>query len=169
MLDETHERAVYRLLQLLGERLEGFLEGDETALETLGESIEEGGFSADDLGTAILVLKSFAGARAGAERAGPMLREGTPGDSPGKDSLRVPSAEERERMSPEAWGYLLDLRRRGSLDPEQFERVLDILAGSGERPVGVDLARDVATQVALDFDETDGLGETRHGDQGHAH
>jgi uncharacterized protein Smg (DUF494 family) len=87
--------------------------------------------------------------------------------APGKHALRVLSAEERQRLSPEAWGYLLDLKRRGSLDSEQFERVLDILTGSGVRPVGVDLARDVATRVALKFDQ--GLGETRHGDFDLAH
>jgi uncharacterized protein Smg (DUF494 family) len=156
------DEPVFRLLHLLGECLEGFLEGDETALETLGESIEERGFSADDLAAAILVLQSFSGARPGGERA-PM-----PG-SPGKRSLRVASAEERNLMSPEAWGYLLDLKARGSLDPVQFERVLDLLFGSGVRPVGVDLARDVATRVALEVGESEGIGEFRHGDFDLAH
>jgi uncharacterized protein Smg (DUF494 family) len=161
-VNDDHDEPVFRLLQLLGDCLENFLEGDETALETLGESIEERGFSADDLGAAILVLKSFSGAKAGGERA-------SLESVPGKRSLRVPSAQERDVMSPEAWGYLLDLRARGSLDSGQFERVLDLLTGSGVRPVGVDLARDVATRVALDVGETDGFGETRHGDIDLAH
>lgn len=161
MKDERDE-PVFRLLQLLGDCLEDFLDGDETALETLGESIEERGFSADDLGAAILVLKSFSGATAGGERA-PIE------SAPGKRSLRVPSAEERDIMSPEAWGYLLDLKTRGSLDPGQFERVLDLLTGSGVRPVGVELARDVASRVALDVGETEGFGETRYGDIDLAH
>jgi uncharacterized protein Smg (DUF494 family) len=159
---DDRDEPVFRLLQLLGDRLESFLDGDETALETLGESIEEQGFSADDLGAAILVMRSFAGARVGGERA-PWA------GTPGKRSLRVPSAEERDRMSPEAWGYLLDLKARGSLDPEQFERVLDLLVGSGVRPVDVDLARDVATRVALDVGDPNGLGEMRHGDFDLAH
>jgi len=162
MTDGRWNDAVFRLLQLVGDRLESFLEGDETALETLGESIEQGDFSADDLQAAILVLQSLGGNRFGPERA-------SVESAPGKHSLRVLSAEERQRLSPEAWGYLLDLKRRGSLDSEQFERVLDILTGSGVRPVSVDLARDVATRVALKFDQAEGLGETRHGDFDLAH
>jgi hypothetical protein len=50
---------------------------------------------------------------------------------------------------PRAWGFLLALQQRGSLDPGQFERVLDRLTASGVRPVGVELAREVAVRVAL--------------------
>ena len=39
----------------------------------------------------------------------------------------MPSSEERESLSTEAWGYLLDQQREGTLDAEQFERVLDLL------------------------------------------
>jgi uncharacterized protein Smg (DUF494 family) len=156
----TDDEQVLRLLGLLADQLESYLEGDDTVLETLGESIEERGFSADDLGAAILVLRSFATGRPG-ERS-------EVGEAPGERALRVPSAEERVLVSPEAWGYLLDLRRRGSLNPQQFERVLDILGDSGIRDAGVDLACDVATRVALDFDR-DEPGETRHGDLDLAH
>jgi uncharacterized protein Smg (DUF494 family) len=161
-VSEDRDEPVFRLLQLLSDHLESFLEGDETALETLGESIEERGFSADELHAAILLLRSFRAMRGGAERA-------TWDDAPGKRALRVPSAEERDYMSPEAWGYLLELKEKGSLNPEQFERVLDLLSGSGVRPVGVEMAKDAATRVALDFDLTDGLGEMRHGDFDLAH
>lgn len=161
-MTEDREDPVVRLLQLLGDHLESFLDGDETALETLGESIEERGFSADELSAAVMVLRSFGAIRSAAERA-------TWDDAPGKRALRVPSAQERDFMSPEAWGYLLDLKARGSLDPDQFERVLDRLGGSGVRPVGVDLAREVAIRVALDCDQANGLGERRHGDFDLAH
>ena len=76
----------------------------------------------------------------------------------------MPNAQEQVSLSPEAWGYLIDLRRRGSLDPGQFERVLGILTGCGVRPVGVELAREVATRVALTFERPGGPGETHHGD-----
>mgnify|MGYP003693672231 CR=1 FL=1 len=109
MTDERIDDAVLRLLRLLGERLECYLEGDELALETLGESIEERGFAADDIHAAVLVLRSLGSGAAGAT---PAL------DSPaGKHAQRVLSAEERKSVSPEAWGYLIDLRRRGSLEP----------------------------------------------------
>ncbi|HEY3217061.1 MAG TPA: DUF494 family protein [Candidatus Eisenbacteria bacterium] len=159
-MSEDRDRAsVLRLLSLVADHLEEFLEGNELALETLGESLEQGGFGAEDLQAVVLALRSLAG-----EGAGP----GTAAvdDPPGRASQRVLSAQERESLSPEAWGYLLDLRRRGSLDPEQLERVMDRLAASGVRPVGVELAREVAARVALRA--ADG-GLEPHGDADLAH
>jgi len=46
-----------RLLRLLAERLESYLDGDELAFETVGESIEELEPGADDLETAILARR----------------------------------------------------------------------------------------------------------------
>ena len=90
-------------------------------------------------------------------------------DAPGRSAERVLSREERESLSPEAWGYLLSLRRGGSLDAGQFERVLDRLTALGERPIGVDLAREVAASVALrsagrigDLEYGAGDGEATH-------
>jgi hypothetical protein len=76
--------------------------------------------------------------------------------------MRVLSAEERASLSPEAWGALLALRRRGSLDPAQFERVLGLLGGMGVRPVDADLAVEVAGRVAMDVEQ--GATETAHGE-----
>ena len=70
-------------------------------------------------------------------------------EAPGISSQRVLSHQERETLSPEAWGYLLDLKRRGSLDSEQFERVLDRLAASGMRPIDVEMAHEVAVRIAM--------------------
>ena len=162
MADERLDRAVARLLCLLSDRLESFLEGDETALETLGESIEQADFSAEEVQAAILLLGSLArGAWPGAPVAVPR--------APGKSAQRVLSAEERESLSTEAWGYLLDLKRRGSLTAEDFERTLDLLSGCGVRPVSVDLARDVATRVALKVDDPGESREGRRGDSDLAH
>jgi uncharacterized protein Smg (DUF494 family) len=154
MSDEAGNPKVTRLLKLLAERLEGYLEGDEMAFETLGEAIEEAGFTADDAQAAMWVLRGFSDP------------SGAPQEldaAPGKHAQRVLSAEERASLSPDAWGYLLDLKRRGSLDAEQVERVLDLLADSGVRPVGVEMARDIAMRVALEFD-SDMDGEIPHGD-----
>ena len=41
MSDERRDDAVSALLRLLAERLEAYLDGDELALETLGESLEQ--------------------------------------------------------------------------------------------------------------------------------
>lgn len=150
------DHTVPRLLELLAERLESYLDGDETALETLGESIEEGHFTAEEVQGAILLLRSLTG-------PAPAAQAFTP-DPPGKQALRIPSAEERASLSPEAWGYLLGLRSRGSLDSEQFERVIEILTGSGVRQVGVELVRDVATRVALDVGDMGDTSDSRASD-----
>ena len=160
MSEERDREVVQRLLSTLADRLEDFLEGDELALETLAEVIEEGGFNAEDLQAAILALRSLSGAGAGVGLV-------TVDDPPGPGAQRILSAEERDSLSPEAWGFLLDLRRRGSLDAEQFERVLDRLTASGVRPVSVDLAREVAVRVALRAH--DGELESGHADGDVAH
>ena len=176
---------VARLLRLLAERLESFLDGDELAFETLGEEIVDEDFAAADLLCVIEMLRSprtpvRAGgkpARARAARAAgrnpigpPAGGAGSgPGPGAGRRAQRVASAEERATLSPEAWGYLLDLRRRGSLDDGQFERVLGILThrsgadGRMESPVGVELAREVAAGVALGDGGTD-LSKGLHGE-----
>lgn len=133
---------VQRLFNLFAEHLEGWLDGDDMALEALGQALEESGMSDDELQAALLALRGVAGTLPGAEVA-------TLDEAPGRNSQRVLSAEERDSLSPEAWGFLIALRERGSLDPRQFERVLDRLTASGVRPVGVDLAREVAARVAL--------------------
>ncbi len=154
--------AVQRLLRLIGERLESFVEGDDLALETLGESIEEGDFTPEDDQSACMVLRILS-------RDSGQGFEAALESAPGRDALRVLSAEERESLSPEAWGYLIKLRRGGSLTPRQFERVLEMLGDCGVRPVDVDLAREVATRVALQGDDG-GAGEMLgHGDFDQTH
>lgn len=151
---------VARLLRMLCDKLEDHLDGDELALETLGEAIEEGGFSAEDVLSAVLAIRCIAG---GAESAGWIA------GAPDRHAARVLNAEERESLSTEAWGYLLDLRLQGTLDSEQFERVLEMLTTSGIRPVSVEHARDVAARVALEHAQGGNAGESGHGDIEVAH
>jgi uncharacterized protein Smg (DUF494 family) len=158
--DRHDHDSVLRLVRLIADKLEDYLGGDELALETLGEAIEEGGWSEDDLGSAILAIRSVGGAAAPPAWVA---------EAPARHAARVPSAEERESLSTEAWGYLLDLQHRGALDPEQFERVLEALVGSGERPVSVELARDVAARIALEHDRSELSGDGGHGDAEIAH
>lgn len=160
MSDRHPPDAFQRLLRLLAAKLEDHLEGDEMALETLSEAIEEEGFGGEDVAAVIMALRSLAG-------AGPALS--WVAGSPGRRSQRVLSQEEREFLSTEAWGYLIDLKSQGVLNAGQFERVLDGLAGIGVRPVGVDLAREIASRVALEVEDGIGSGDTTHGDIEIAH
>lgn len=149
-----------RLLRLIAGKLEDHLEGDDLALETLSEAIEEEGFTGEDVASVVMALRSLAG-------AGPS--SGWVAGAPGRRSQRVMSQEERELLSTEAWGYLLELKSQGVLDAAQFERVLDGLAGIGVRPVDVDLAREIASRVALEGEDGSGAGELTHGDIESAH
>jgi uncharacterized protein Smg (DUF494 family) len=140
---------VQRVLAVLARHLQAYIEGDELAFESLGEAFEQAGLGPEDLEAARMMLRGMAGEGLGATVV-------AVDDLPAAAAHRVLSPEERESLSPEAWGFLLALRERGDLAPRQFERVLDCLAGLGVRPVDVDLAREVATEVALrdDHDTT---------------
>ena len=141
-MSDVHDRAaVERLLRLLARQLEDYFQGDELAFESLGRLLEDGAFTEDEVQAAVLTLRSLT--------AGNRLKAGSTVDAPGPDSQRVLSDQERGSLSPEAWGYLLDLKRLGSLDAGQFERVLERLSASGVRPVGVEMAHQVAMRVAL--------------------
>jgi uncharacterized protein Smg (DUF494 family) len=145
MSDDRRMDPVQRIFRLLADHLESWLEGDELALETLGQALQESGLDDEELQAALLALRGLAGPPlCGHAESGVTSLE----EAPGLRAQRVPSPEERESLSPEAWGFLLALRQRGSLDSGQFERVLDRLAASGVRPIGVELAREVAVRVA---------------------
>lgn len=150
---------VARVLRLLAERLEAWLEGDELAFETAGERLDEARLSGEDLQAAVLVLRSL---------AGDLPEEATELESPALGSQRVLSAAERGSLSTEAWGTLLQLRRRGALTAGQFERVLERLGDSGVRPVDVDFALEIASRVALHGDH-DPDTETSHGEHDVSH
>lgn len=161
MTDPGSGKGVPQLMLRIAGMLERVLEGDDLALEALERELEDGVFDEDDLQTVAAVLRSLAG-------AGPPVGGDSVESEPGADALRVPSAEERQSLSPEAWGFLLDLRGRGSLNSGQFERVLDLLLGSGVRPVDVELAREAAAHVVLDGSPTEG-DETTHGEDHLSH
>lgn len=154
--------AVTRILRLLAEHIEAYLDGDDLALETLAEAVEQESISPEDLHTVAILLRNLV--------SEPIPTALHPMDGePGARTHRVLNAQERDSMSPEAWGYLIDLRRRGSLDSGQFEQVLDLLTGSGVRPIGVELAREVATRVALQVDDAEGGTDLEHGEIDLAH
>lgn len=153
-----------RVLRLLARKLEEYLDGDEMALETLAEALEEAGVTPDDVQMAVLGLRGLAGsAVAGREPAEVSALQ------LGRDAQRVLSAEERDLLTTEAWGYLLDLRASGALDAHQLERVLEALTSYEERPVEVARARDVAARVALERQDGTIPEDYPHGDQEVAH
>jgi len=158
---DSEQDAVFRALRLLADQLERYVDGDELALETLGEAFEQAGLSPDDLQSAVMVLRSIG--TVGGEP------EGEDDPSPGRHAHRVLSPEERAILTPEAWGYLLWLRSQGSLDAGQFERVLDLVSGSGVRPVGIEHVREAAVRIAMAPESADAGELTGEGPFERAH
>ncbi len=157
MSDDDGE-IVIRTLRILADHLDGWAEGDERAFETLGTALDQAGMSSEDLRTIACLLR---GLTAGAAEEDLELEP-----APGKQSHRVLSSEERAILSPDAWGYLLWLRRQGSLDAGQCERVLDVVAESGVRPVGIEHVRDAAVRIAMTTRGADVPGDANF-DQSH--
>jgi uncharacterized protein Smg (DUF494 family) len=143
--DERSTARIRQVLALLASHLERCAEGDALALDALAAALQDPEFMADDLLAAAWVLRSL-------ERIEWSGVPAAPGAAPGPQAQRVLSAEERESVGPEAWGYLLELRDRGALDAGQFERVLDLLAGSGVHPVSLAMAHEAAANVVLQLD-----------------
>jgi uncharacterized protein Smg (DUF494 family) len=149
-----------KVLRLLARRLEEHLDGDELALETLGEALDQEDVTVDDLQGAILGLRGLA------------RLEPPAGWVAGRAALgahRVLSDEERETLTTESWGWLVDQRTRGVLDAEQFERVLEVLTLFGERPVDLERTREVTAHVVLDSEDAALAPESPHGDRDLAH
>ena len=163
------EAGAARVLRLIARKLEEYLDGDELALETLAEALDQEGVTPDDVQTAVLGLRGLAGPPVG-DGAGRALEPMPPVPRhAGRDAQRVLSAEERDLLTTEAWGYLVDLRSSGALDADQLERVLEALTTYEERPVEVAHARDAAARVALEPQDGSIPGEYPHGDQEVAH
>ena len=169
-----------RVLRVIARKLEEYLDGDEMALETLAEALDQEGVTADDIQMAALGIRGLAGRPAPFGAGAPAPAGGSLADWPmahpaevpglaGRHAHRVLSAEERDSLTTEAWGYLVDLRSRGTLDADQLERVIEALTTFGERPVEVARAREVAARVALEPADGTTPGDNPHGDQEVAH
>jgi hypothetical protein len=165
--DERPSLRVRQLLALMAGHLERSVEGDGLALDALVAALQDADLTADDLLATAWVLRSLEYVSWSGELAAPDLLSAS-AFTPAAQVQRVLSAEERESLGPDAWGYLLGLRRCGTLDAGQFERVVDLLASSGMHPVSLAMAREAAASVVLELDpET--CGEIPYGDLDVAH
>ena len=167
MNDDRPTARVRQLLTLMAEHLERCVEGDALALDGLVAALQDPDLTADDLLATAWVLRSFEYASWNGVAAAPDLLVAEVAAAP-PQVQRVLSAEERESLGPDTWGYLLDLRHSGTLDAGQLERVVDLLAGSGVHPVSLAMAREAAASVVLELDP-DSTGEIPYGDLDVAH
>lgn len=139
-----------QVLRLVRECLEAWGAGNASAFATLGEQLGALHVDPETIAAAAAVLN------AQLDGDGPI--DGGLTESGGATAHRVASEEERLAFGPAAWGFLLELRRRGDLDAAQFERVVDELTHAGVRPVPVEMAQLVATRVAMAFEVADEEG-----------
>ncbi len=131
-----HVKGVLRRIVL---QLRAALDGDEFALEDLHEALASSGASGDEIEAALDSILAITEPN----------REDLPDAAGSENGNRVLSLEERSRLSPEAYGYLLGVRGNGAIDEEQFEWVLERALASGERSVGLDEIQDLVLEAAL--------------------
>ena len=131
-----HVKIVLRRIVL---SLRAALDGDEFALEDLTETLAGTGASAEEIDAALDAIFALTESD----------REELPEAERSESGNRVLSLEERSRLTPEAYGYLLGVRGNGAIDEEQFEWVLERALASGERSVGLDEMQDLVLEAAL--------------------
>ena len=131
---------VKALLRRIVFQLRDAIEGDEFALEDLSDGLASSDVTPEELAAAFDAILSLT------ESSREELPEPETGSPVGN---RVLSLEERSRLTPEAYGYLLGARGAGSIDDEQFEWVLERALSSGDRRVGLDEMQDLVLAAAF--------------------
>ena len=130
---------VKALLRRVAFQLRAALDGDEFALEELQEVLASSDVPGDELAAAFEAILALTDSN----------REDLPAGDSSPRGTRVLSLEERSRLTPEAYGYLLGARGAGSIDDEQFEWVLERALASSDRRVGLDEIQDLVLEAAL--------------------
>jgi Smg protein len=119
--------------------------------ETLSESLEEAGFTANEIERAFAWLDELSAQRqlAAAQPIEPASKEGIPAFPSNQipKSCRVFSPEETERLDLDARGLLLYLENMGVLDPISRELVIDRLMALDADEVSMDDVKWVVLMV----------------------
>jgi len=130
---------VKAVLRQIVHQLRAALTGDDFALEDLQEALAATGASGEEIEAALDAIFALTEPN----------REELPQSVGSEHGNRVLSLEERSRLTPEAYGYLLGVRGNGAIDEEQFEWVLERALASTERRVGLDEIQDLVLEAAL--------------------
>jgi uncharacterized protein Smg (DUF494 family) len=75
-----------------------------------------------------------------------------------RHSIRVLHDAERSVISPEAYGYLIQLHELGLLDDLQVELAIDRIMMAGFGRVGIPEMKSVITPLIIDFDDSNSIG-----------
>jgi Smg protein len=73
-------------------------------------------------------------------------------------SQRVLHESERSVISPEAHGYLIQLRELGLLDDMNIELAIDRIMMAGFGSVGIDEMKSVIASIIFDYDDSNRIG-----------
>ncbi len=73
-------------------------------------------------------------------------------------SHRVLHESERSVISPDAHGYLLQLRELGLLDDMDIELAIDRIMMAGFGAVGIDEMKSVIASIIFDYDDSNSIG-----------
>ncbi|MDH7514452.1 MAG: DUF494 family protein [Bacteroidota bacterium] len=76
----------------------------------------------------------------------------------GTHSHRILHESERSVITPEAHGYLIQLRELGLLDDMDVELAIDRIMMAGFRRVGVPEIKTIAASILFDYDDSDRSG-----------
>jgi uncharacterized protein Smg (DUF494 family) len=135
-VNAAHREVAHLILR----RLIAYLEGDIEALDDLIEGLQSEGIAADTIREALELLL---------EQTEERTEELVPAQSVGDPRRRVLSAEERESLTAEAYGYLVGLSADGRLRGDQLEQILAQL-GENDLPVDLERIQELAWQVTID-------------------
>jgi uncharacterized protein Smg (DUF494 family) len=79
-------------------------------------------------------------------------------DSPSPHSFRMLHDAERNVITPEAHGYLIQLRELGLIDDLGMEQVIDKIMMAGFSRVDVDNIKSTVASIMFDFDDSTHIG-----------
>jgi uncharacterized protein Smg (DUF494 family) len=77
---------------------------------------------------------------------------------PGKTPFRVYNDLEVAFLTPEARGYLIQLRELGLLGDSEMELLIDRLWFAGAHAVDLDIIRELAAAIIFDFSDSSNMG-----------
>jgi uncharacterized protein Smg (DUF494 family) len=73
-------------------------------------------------------------------------------------SHRILHDAERAVISPEAYGYLIQLRHLGLLDNLEIEEAIDKIMMAGFQAVGIAEMKSIVASIVFDFDDSNRVG-----------
>ncbi len=79
-------------------------------------------------------------------------------ERPSPHAFRMLHEAERNVFTPDAHGYLIQLRELGLLDDMGLEQVIDRIMMAGFARVGVDTIKSIVASVIFDFDDSTRIG-----------